>query len=366
MSEPRRLNYQIEHLLSAQDEASLYLGTERRASRDSRQVLIQCMPAPSRAPDKVPALLLREHITTCALHHSSIAQILGGGQHGDHYFIVYEYLPGPDLEELLGRVHLRGVRFPLDVALYITSRLGEALNYAHSLSPRPKAAVDYHGSLSPDKVLLSIGGQVRVRSFGAGPAELAYRCPEQLKASAGSQHADLFSLGSILFEILSGERPFDGASEHEMRESLANCQAPALGTLRSDVPEALERLVARCLAKKPENRYHTAKELNCDLRALMSYRRVLDGSAALRDFLTESFPERSSRRVPQPAAEPQARPWQELGHHLSARLVQLPRSMDPLRSNQIRLIRSQNHHEHDSKLRDPSLDSAAMEANLDG
>jgi serine/threonine protein kinase len=336
--------YQMQHLLSESTESKLFVAIQHSPNRIKKQVLICCMPAPERSPDSPPALMLREHITTAALHHSAIVQTLDASRNDEFYFLVYEYSPGPDLEELLTRVYTRGLHMPVDVALHIGRQIAAALCYAHTRPWRPKGSVGYHGSLSPAKVHLSLSGNVKLRGFGAGPAATPYRCPEQLRAPAGSTLGDLFSIGTLLFETLCGERPFDGATEHEVVESLATCQPPALRTLRPDAPAALESLVSRCLHSDPAQRYHQAGELLSDLQSLMHYRQVDDGAALLRDCIIDAFPERTRHGTQGVVPRGAVPPWEALSHRLSARLVELPRSMNPIRSTQVRLIRTETIH----------------------
>ncbi len=333
--------YQLQHLLSSSDESQFFVGTQRSHNRTEKQVLISCFPAPERSPDSPPALLLREHISTSALHHSAIVQTLDAGRDDHVYFLVYEYSPGPDLGELLSRLTTRGLHLPVDVVLHIGRQLAAALSYAHKLPWRPKGAVSYHGSLSPEKVHISLSGNIKLRGFGATPAPLPYRCPEQLRAPAGSCSGDLFSLGTLLFEALCGERPFDGSTDHEISESLANCHPPALRQLRADTPAALDTLIRRCLHPEATQRYQLADDLLSDLQDLMHYRQVDDGAALLRDCIHEGFPERTPTTTREVVPRGSLPPWEALSHRLSARLVELPRSMDPIRSTQVRLVRSE-------------------------
>jgi len=333
--------YQLQHLLSSSDEGQLFVGTQRGHNRTEKQVLVSCFPAPERSPDSPPALLLREHISTSALHHSAIAQTLDAGRDDNVYFLVHEYIPGPDLGELLARLTTRGLHLPIDVVLHIGRELAAALSYAHRLEWRPKGAVSYHGSLAPEKVHISLAGNIKLRGFGATPAPLPYRCPEQLRAPVGSCSGDLFSLGTLLFEALCGERSFDGSTDHEISEALLACHPPAIRQLRADTPAPLDALIRRCLHPEATHRYQLADELLSDLQDLMHYRQVDDGAALLRDSINESFPERTPSAAREVVPRGSLPPWEALSHRLSARLVELPRSMDPVRSTQVRLVRSE-------------------------
>ena len=340
MTATRSYRYQLEHRLSGSDETMLFIATAHSPNRTTRRVLISCYPAPERSPDSPPAQLLREHLTTSALYHSAILATLDAGRDDAVYFLVHDYSPGPDLEELLTRLRARGLAMPIDAVLHLGRQIAAALSYAHTLSWRPKGAIGYHGAIAADKVHISLAGSIKLRGFGAAPAALAYRCPEQLRAPAGSTLGDLFSFGTLLYEALSGERPFDGSTDHELGASIACCRPPALHSLRPDTPADLATLIGRCLHVEPQQRYHQAAELLADIQSLLHHRQVDDGARLLRNCINGAFPERfgSTSAVLPPGQLP---PWEPLSHRLSARLVELPRSMAPIRSTQVRLIRSQ-------------------------
>ncbi len=341
MKSTKIYRYELQHCLSSSDDSQLFVATAHSPNRTTKQVLISCSPAPERSPDSPPALILREHLTTSVLHHSGIIQTLDAGREDSLYFLVYDYSPGPDLEELIQRLIHRGLPMPIDVVLHIGRQIAAALSYAHSLPWRPKGAVGYHGSISPSKVHISLAGYVKLRGFGSAPAALSYRCPEQLRAPAGSRLGDLFSLGTLLYEAVSGERPFEGATEHEITEALASCNPPPLRSLRGDIPADLESLIGRCLHHKPQDRYHQAQDLLADIERLMHYRQVDDGASLLRDCLNEAFPERIQSVNQAVVPRGQLPAWESLSHRLSPRLVELPQSMEPIRSTQVRLIRSE-------------------------
>jgi serine/threonine-protein kinase len=331
-------HYSLEHRVGGDSLSDLYLATLCSPDKTETQVLVMCAPAPETSPDSPPAQLLREHTTMASLHHSTIVQVLDAGRNDDIYFLVFEYVHGPDLEDLLSRAGSRALPLPVDLVLYIGQQLAAALSYAHARPYPPAGAVGYHGSLCPARVHLSISGTLKLRGFGAGPAGLSYRCPEQLRASAGSKAGDLFSLGVILFEALCGEALFDGATEHEIRESLSACRVPSIRSLRPDVPEGLEGLLRRCLHADPASRHASADDLLAELTELIRYRQVSNPAGLLADFIWDAFPERNRNNAARPLAPGETPPWEELCHRLSARLVDLPRSMEGRHSGGLRLI----------------------------
>ena len=165
--------YSLEHHVGGAPPSELYLATLHSPDKTEKQVLVLCAPAPETGPDSPPAQLLREHITMASLHHSGIIQVLDAGRHERIYFLVFEYVNGPDLEDLLSRSARRGLTLPVDLVLYIGQQLAAALSYAHAQPYPPAGAVGYHGSLCPSQVHLSVTGTVKLRGFGAAPAPLS-------------------------------------------------------------------------------------------------------------------------------------------------------------------------------------------------
>ena len=214
-----------------------------------------------------------------ALDHPYICKIFEISEHRDALFLVMEYIAGETLDR-----RLQNGRLPLSDALHIAGEIAEALQEAH-------AGRILHRDLKPANIMLSQQGHVKVMDFGLakrveelpppdqatremGTAQLTvhgtivgtpdYMSPEQVKGVALDSRSDLFSLGVILAEMISGRHPFRQPS---MGETLAAVlrEPPDLS---DDIPHGLTTLIRRLLAKTPEDRYASAAEVRADLARL--------------------------------------------------------------------------------------------------
>jgi len=251
--------------------------------RLDRRVAIKLLPAETAADPRSRERLRREAMAVAALDHPYICKIFEISEHGDALFLVMEYIPGETLDR-----RLRDGRLPLSDALHIAGEIAEALQEAH-------AGRLLHRDLKPANIMLSQQGHVKVMDFGLAKrvedrpspdqatreiatAQLTvhgtivgtpdYMSPEQVKGVALDSRSDLFSLGVILAEMVSGRHPFRQAS---MGETLAAVlrEPPHLG---GDIPHGLTALLRRLLAKNPEDRCASAARVRADLAGLAGAR----------------------------------------------------------------------------------------------
>jgi serine/threonine protein kinase len=185
------------------------------------------------------------------------------------------------------RRHLLGGPLPVQAALRIAAEVAEALQHAHQHGL-------IHRDVKPGNVLLGAGGSAYLADFGIAQSEedlgqsadgrmtLAYAAPERFLPHAGPADArtDVWSLGVILYEMLTGERPFQGADAAALRQSIERGRPRAVRALNPDVPREVEAICLRCLAPAPGQRYATARELAGALR------RALDRLSRGRFWLT--------------------------------------------------------------------------------
>jgi serine/threonine-protein kinase len=215
----------------------------------------------------------REASAVAKLNHANIVRVYDWGAHDDTYFIVMEYVEGESLAELVARGPLGVSR-----AVEIASAAAAGLGYAH-------AGGVVHRDIKPGNILLAATRGVKVTDFGVARARdggesltetgkvmgtAAYFSPEQAQGHDVGPPSDLYSLGVVLFEMVTGRPPFAGGSPAGLAHQHVYDRPPPARTLDPSVPADLEALIDRLLAKNPDDRYRSASELEADLERLAS------------------------------------------------------------------------------------------------
>ncbi len=215
------------------------------------------------------------------LTHPNIVQIFDLGKAGSSYYIAMEYVNGRDLRTLLRKVREYGLPFPEQVAAFVVMKVAAALDYAHrkrGFDDRELKLV--HRDISPQNVILSTEGAVKLVDFGIAKAaskashtvagalkgKLLYMSPEQATGQPLDNRSDLYSLGLVLFELLTGERCFQADSELGVLEKVRLGRVSDLCTLNPNVSKEMVAIVNRALQKGVDHRYPSARFMERDLR----------------------------------------------------------------------------------------------------
>jgi serine/threonine-protein kinase len=275
--------YMIVRKLGAGGMADVYLAEDQELGR---RVAIKILNSRHANDAQFIERFRREAKNAAALNHPNIVSIYDRGEAEDTYYIAMEYLDGRTLKEL---VVGRGPA-PVNVAVEYVRQILSGLRFAHRHGI-------VHRDIKPHNVLVDREGRVKVTDFGiarAGTSQMTeagsivgtaqYLSPEQARGTEVDQRSDLYSLGVVLYELLTGQTPFDGDTPVEIAMKHLSATPRPPSQIRHDVPRELDMVVMRALAKDPAARYQSADEMEADLE------RVLRGApvaAATTDSATQ-------------------------------------------------------------------------------
>jgi len=230
------------------------------------------------------ARFLQEARAAAALSHPAIITVYEMGREGDSAFIAMELLEGRELRELIRDAALA----PAD-SLRILADVADGLGFAHE-----KGVV--HRDVKPGNIMVLPDGRVKIMDFGIARhrepmvktqtgvllGSPQYMAPEQIVGRPFDHRADLFALGLVLYEILTGVKPFAGEDIPELTFKVANMAATPPSHLAPDLPPVVDFIIARALKKKPDERYQSAADFGRDLRAAIPEVRAAETAAAQR------------------------------------------------------------------------------------
>ncbi len=263
--------------------------------------------------DEFVTMFIDEAKLAAQLNHNNIIHIYDLGKIDRSYYIAMEYIEGQDLRSLLKKCRDREDHPPIPISLHIATMLASALDYAHrkqDFEDRDLGLV--HRDVSPQNVLISKDGDIKLCDFGIAKAvskashtragalkgKLQYMSPEQAWGKSIDHRSDIFSLGLVLYEMLTGTKVFAGDSELSILEQVRNPKVAAPSDFNSDVPEDVEKVVLKALESDPGDRYQSAREFQSDLEEVMrKYGWTVD-PAALARFMRELAKDKKFTQIP--------------------------------------------------------------------
>jgi eukaryotic-like serine/threonine-protein kinase len=256
--------YQVVRKLGAGGMANVYLAEDQELGRS---VAIKILNERHANDEQFVERFRREAKNAAALSHPNIVSIYDRGEAEGTYYIAMEYLDGKSLKELIVS---RGPA-PANVAIEYARQILRALRFAHRHGI-------VHRDIKPHNVLVDGEGGVKVTDFGiarAGASQMTeagsivgtaqYLSPEQARGGEVDQRSDLYSLGIVLYELLTGTVPFTGDTPVEIAMKHLSTTPEPPSTKRRGIPRELDMIVARSLAKNPDDRYQSAEEMDADL-----------------------------------------------------------------------------------------------------
>src|SRR5215831_7141217 len=249
-----------------------------RDPRIDRMVAVKTVSLWGQEPEEEKEFRLRfmnEAQAAGRLHHSGIVSVFDVGENPENRdpYIVLEYVPG----ESLSRILAREKKLVLGRALKLAEEVADALDYAHAQGV-------IHRDIKPGNILVTQDGRAKIADFGIAKLNLAhftlpgkvlgtpaYMAPEQLSGEGCDGRSDVFSLGVILYAMVTGHSPFQGNSATTVCFKVANREPIAASSLDMTLPPQLDALISRAMAKDPKDRYQRGSDLADDIRILQQH-----------------------------------------------------------------------------------------------
>lgn len=274
MAEIEKLGrYDVVRVLGKGAMGVVYEGRDPNLDRHVAIKTIRVQSLSAEASKEYDGRFRTEARSAARLHHPNIVSVFDSGQDGDISYLVMEFIEGQDL-----KYHLEnGAHFSVRASIVMVHDLLMALDHAHRQNV-------VHRDIKPANMLIELSGRVKLTDFGVAriqePDETQltqvggavgtpkYMSPEQAKGLRGDSRSDVFSAGVVLYELLTGGLPFDGENQFAVIHKIVGHDPAPPSTLNPGVPTAMDEVMARAMAKNPDERYATAREFGLALRVV--------------------------------------------------------------------------------------------------
>ncbi len=258
-------NYKITEKIGEGGMGAVYKGVDMMLERE---VAIKALKPELGSQPAVVERFRSEAVTLAKLNHPNIATLYNFFRQGDHFFMVLEFVRGGTLDRIL---HARGA-MPCEHAITMFSQVLEGIDHAHRFGV-------VHRDIKPGNVMITDTGTLKVMDFGiarvlgtsrmtkAGSliGTVEYMSPEQVRGQETDARSDIYSLGMLLYEMLTGRVPFSSDSEFELMKSQVEAIPPPPRDFAPHIPNSIENAILKSLAKRPEDRFQTAGEFRATL-----------------------------------------------------------------------------------------------------
>ena len=261
------LHYRIVEKIGAGGMGEVYLAEDTKLNR---RIALKFLPTQYASDRELKARFMREAQAAAALNHPNIVTIHEVSEFQGRLFIAMELVEGESIKDLVSKGAL-----PVDEALDMALQIGQGLAKAHQ-------AGIVHRDVKSQNVLLDKEGRVRILDFGLAKVKkdamltqtgvpmgtVAYMSPEQGRGEQVDHRTDIWALGVVMYEMLTGQMPFKGEHDQAVIYSILNEEPPQLTSLCPGLPQQAERIIDTALAKNPDQRYRTMEDMLTDLRSL--------------------------------------------------------------------------------------------------
>ena len=292
--------YQIIKSIGEGGMANVYLAYDTILDRN---VAVKVLRGDLATDEKFVRRFQREALSASSLSHSNIVEVYDVGEDNGQYYIVMEYIEGCQLKQLLkkrGRLTLSEV---IDIMLQIT----DGLSVAHD-------AYIIHRDIKPQNIMILDSGLVKITDFGIAMAmnstqltqtnsvmgSVHYLPPEQANGKGSTLQSDIYSMGILMYELLTGELPYKGDNAVEIALKHLKEKIPSVRDKYPEIPQSVENIIIKATAKNPKNRYADARSMNEDLRTCLDDSRANEAKIVLPypEFDEDRKPKNTTKTVP--------------------------------------------------------------------
>jgi serine/threonine protein kinase len=309
MSEPFG-RYQLLKRIAGGGMGEVFLARQSGIQGFEKLLVIKTLLPNLTEDNEFVSMFLDEARIAARLAHPNVVQIFDLGEEGEVYYIAMEYVHGEDVKRIWKQAYHKKEVIPVPLAARIIADAAAGLGYAHRLSDQDgKLLGVVHRDVSPQNILVTFDGGVKLIDFGVAKAagrmtrtqtgalkgKYAYMSPEQVEGEELDQRSDIFALGIVLWEMVTGSRLFRADSDVATLKAVSRCDVVPPSEQNANVPPELDPIVMKALARDRDQRYPTAEDLRLDLENWIA-RTAAQGSAAhLSAFMRKLFDERLTR-----------------------------------------------------------------------
>ena len=266
--------YEIIKSIGEGGMANVYLAHDVILDRD---VAIKVLRGDLSGDEKFVRRFQREALAASSLSHPNIVEMYDVGEDNGTYFIVMEYIEGQTLKQLIKKRGALTLSECIDIMLQLT----DGVDHAH-------ASYIIHRDLKPQNIMIQTNGEIKITDFGIAMAlnntqltqtnsvmgSVHYLPPEQASGKGATVKSDIYSMGILFFELLTGNLPFKGDNAVEIAFKQIKDDIPSIREMNPSIPQAVENIVLRATAKNPKNRYNSAREMHDDLVTCLNEERA--------------------------------------------------------------------------------------------
>lgn len=300
--------YRPLYKLDAGGMAEVYVAESESMAGYSKKVAIKRILPGLIKDQRFTRMFLDEARISLHFNHANIVSVFDLGESESTYFIVMEFVEGTNLKTLLEQQAALGKTIPVPQTCWILNEMLKGLHYAHELrdsdSGEPMGIV--HRDVSPPNVLISWNGEVKITDFGLAKAttqlestdpgvvkgKYAYLSPEAAFAKEVDHRSDVYAVGILAFEMLTGRRLFKGKNDFQTIAMVRASEVPSIRSFNKAVPKDLEKIIMKALTKDVSKRYQTADDFAHDLLSFLFSKRMMVGA---RDVISLVKPLREER-----------------------------------------------------------------------